>query len=321
VRLYAQPYTYAPDSPGVPVVLKAEIGQPARNTVREVYDQVVADLLQAESLMSDNYSRSGVNNSLAACNKQTIRALLSRVYLYMGEYQKCADYATKVINSGDFRLWTADEYASQWTLEAANKGQEVIFEVDGSRKNAYFSNWLTIQWMTNPEGYGDVMATTDLLDLYEAGDVRGTMYEGVDGVANHYWTTKYVGYEGSGRQEANIPLIRLSEMYLNRAEALYNGAVIAGATANSDLLAITSRRGASPVEASASTIAQERRKEFAFEGHIFFDLARTKTSLVRTDYDGPEARRNITFPSYRWALPIPKTEIDANPNMKQNEGY
>ena len=321
VRTYAQPYTYQPNSLGVPVVLVAEIGKPSRNTVSEVYDQILADLLEAESLMADDYSRSGVNNSLATCNKNTIRALLSRVYLYMGNYQKCADYATKVINSGAYRLWTADEYASQWTLTASNKGQEVIFEVDGSRKNAYFGNWLTIQWMTNPDGYGDVMATADLLNIYEDGDVRGTMFEGVTGVDGHYWTTKYVGYDGSGRQEANIPLIRLSEMYLNRAEALYNGAVISGASADSDLKAITSNRGASTVTASASTIALERRKEFAFEGHIVFDLARTKTSLTREDYDGPEAYRNIPFPSYRWAMPIPKTETDANENMQQNEGY
>ena len=110
VITYAQPYTYAPESLGVPVVLVTENGHPARNTVKEVYTQIVKDLTDAEGLIADNFTRSGISDPAAMVSKSAIQALLSRVYLYMGEWQKCADYATKVINSGKYQLLNADDY-------------------------------------------------------------------------------------------------------------------------------------------------------------------------------------------------------------------
>lgn len=321
VITYAQPYTYAPESLGVPVVLVTENGKPARNTVKEVYDQIVKDLIAAEKLMSDDYRRSGVTDPLATVRKPAIQALLSRVYLYMGQYQECANYATKVIDSGKFNLATPAQYKAMWTKEVADENGEVIFEIYSSKKNEYWdgSGWEQIPYVTDPTGSGDVSATRDIVDLYEDGDVRGELFVTNE---NDYFFTKYAGKEGSAiPKENNIVVLRLSEMYLNRAEAIYNGANISGVTAESDLLAITSIRGASAVSPSVTTIFNERRKELAFEGHIAYDYARTKTSLVRVDYDGVEEYRNISFPSYRWAMPIPQSEIDANENMVQNEGY
>ena len=65
---------------------------------------------------------------------------------------------------------------------------------------------------------------------------------------------------------------------------------------------------------------EERRRELCYEGHELFDLARTQRSLVRVDYDGA-VNQNIDFPDYRWAMPIPQAEMDANENMEQNPGY
>ena len=109
LRTYAQPYIHAPNSLGVPVVLVSEVGTPARNTVAEGFNQVVADLTEAESIIADDYVRSGVTDTYATVRKEVIQALLSRVYLYMGEWQKCADYATKVINCGKYSMFTAEE--------------------------------------------------------------------------------------------------------------------------------------------------------------------------------------------------------------------
>ena len=66
---------------------------------------------------------------------------------------------------------------------------------------------------------------------------------------------------------------------------------------------------------------EESRKEFLFEGHIFFDMKRLQKSLVRTDYDLDALTKNIDLPSYRWALPIPENDILYNDNMDQNPGY
>lgn len=319
VITYAQPYTYQPESEGVPVVLVTENGYPARNTVKEVYDQIVTDLTDAESLMSDDYVRSGVQDPTATVTKPAIQALLSRVYLYMGEWQKCADYATKVINSGKYSLADADEYLSMWSAQVMPANGEYIFGVWGSKKNEYWDNsgWAHLSYITSLDGSGDVCATKDLVDLYEEGDIRLELFVDNEGES---FCHKYYGKDGSVPREVNVPIIRLAEMYLNRAEALYNGATVSGATAASDLATVATKRGATAPSPSKTTIFTERRKELMFEGHIAYDYARTGTSLVRTDYDGV-SNKDVEFPSYKWAMPIPKRELDANPNMTQNEGY
>lgn len=322
LRTYAQPYTYEPQGLGVPVVLTVDKdARPARNTVAEGFDQIVKDLLMAEELMDDEYVRADVTDAYSAVSKPAIWGLLSRTYLYMGEWQKCADYATKVIECGQFNMFTESQLPNVWGSDASDGG-EVIFEVFGDQKNYYNEYWEDISWMTSPSGYADVASTADLRDLYEEGDVRGSLFVSHKEAPDHFWTTKYKAKDPTARPSyANIVVIRLSEMYLNRAEALARGAAIAGTTADNDLLTITSNRGASPVTATIDNILLERRKELAFEGHLVYDMARTGTSLHRVDYQGAADAKDIEFPSYRWALPIPKGEMDANPNMVQNDGY
>jgi hypothetical protein len=173
--------------------------------------------------------------------------------------------------------------------------------------------------MVNPDGYADVASTADLRNLYENTDVRSNMFISHADAPDHFWTLKYPGKPGSNKQENNVVVLRLSEMYLNRAEAIYKGATVPGVTAESDLNAIASKRGASAIASvNVTNLFNERRKELAFEGHIVYDYARLGRSLVRTDYDGSAINKDIPFPSTRWALPIPKRETDANPNMVQN---
>ena len=83
---------------GIPVVTVTKIDEPARNTVEEVYTQVVKDLKEAESLFGD-YQREGGADPKGFATKEAAQALLARVYLYMEDWQNAADYATKVINS------------------------------------------------------------------------------------------------------------------------------------------------------------------------------------------------------------------------------
>lgn len=319
VNIYAQPYLQGTnrDELGVPVMLKSSIGSPARNTVGEVYNQVVEDLLKAESLMSDNYQRAQVTDPLATVTKPAIQALLSRVYLYMGEWQKAADYATLVIKSNKFKLASKAGYPEMWGKSVADKGGEVIFEIYSSKKNGSWddSGWTMLPYITAIEGSADVCATNDLYNLYEDNDVRKSLFQ--DNEADHF-LIKYPGKPGSvDPKENNIPVLRLAEMYLNRAEAIYNGATIPGVSAQNDLDAITNARGASQVSPGSETIFNERRRELAFEGHIYFDYKRLGKSITRTDFRATQ-NKDVTFPGKIWAMPIPKTECDANPNMVQN---
>ncbi|MBE6309735.1 MAG: RagB/SusD family nutrient uptake outer membrane protein [Bacteroidales bacterium] len=329
VCVYAQPYSYVKDLPaddpkalGIPVVTKTEFGFPARNTVQEVYAQIEADLLEAEAIMADDYVRSGALDKAATIQKTTIQAFLSRVYLHMENWQGAADYATKVINCGKYALADKAEYKSMFGATVAPEGGEIIFEVFGSNQNGYWDNsgWSHLSYVTNfgEDGSADVCATQDLIDLYEEGDVRLEMYAENKG---EFYTKKYPGKEGASVPRFNnICLIRLSELYLTRAEALVNGAKIAGVSADMDMATIANKRGVEAPAATLANIFDERRRELAFEGHGFFDFHRSQKSVVRKDFH-EDKNQNVAFPSYQWALPIPLHEMDVNPNMKQNEGY
>ena len=181
VITYAQPYSSDPQSLGVPVDTVTVNGKPARNTVAEVYAQIEKDLLQAESLISDDYKREGVDDDAAVVSKQAIQALLSRVYLYMEQWQKAADYATKVINSGKYNLVDADDYKAMWSASVAAKDGEIIFEVYGSSKNSYWdaTGWEHLPYILDRgnDGSADVCATQDLIEMYEEGDVRAELYD------------------------------------------------------------------------------------------------------------------------------------------------
>ena len=113
-------------------------------------------------------------------------------------------------------------------------------------------------------------------------------------------------------------------MYLNRAEAILNGATVAGVNGIDDLNMIPNNRGASAYTVlNRSNIKLERRKEFAWEGNYLNDLARWGDGITRpdTDFVLGTKNQNVEFPSYMWALPIPKRELDLNENLVPNPGY
>ena len=330
VRLFALPYTYVKKNQGslkdeqklgVPYVYHTDPeARPERDNVLTVYENIVNDLLEAEAAIASDYTRSGAKSKKAVVSKAAIQALLSRVYLYMGEWQKAADYATKVINNSSYKLYEADEYGKVWTLDEG--GSEVIFENYIDLTN--YSN-LNCSYMTYPGGaYGDCIASPSLLALYADGDVRGKLYrQDSNGTEGLWWTLKYAGKGLSTPDANNTVILRLSEMYLNRAEAIVNGASVSGTTAIADLNAITSRRGAAAyTTAGMEAVRTERRKELAWEGHLFFDMARWNLGVNRDAcYDLQPSNQNIPFPDYRWALPIPKRELEVNENLVQNDQY
>ena len=343
---------------GVPVILitdKTSTEQPARNTIREVYDQIEKDLTEAEGLMSDDYTRSGVADARAVASPGAIKALLARVYLYdatfsndAAKWQLAADYATEVIDSGDYTMWTADEYSEVWGNEVGSG--EVIFEVYGVKANGYDAYWEAPTHMTNPNGYADVCASPKIYEAYEDGDVRGvmgkrqgvganddgSMFCTVDG-SDDYWTMKYPG-KGLGDvtgtpDQNNTIVLRLSEMYLIRAEATLNGANT-GVSAQSDLNMIRSNRGASTKAAGYQAIWEEYMLEFCFEGQYWFTTARMATSgnanynfaqITYTNTNDEASRRGSTGISGAdnrfWAMPISRSERDVNPNLKQTKGF
>ena len=322
VRTYAMPYNYKADAShyGVPYVYVSDSeAKPARETVKTVYDNIIKDLLDAESMIDPAYVRSGVKDPKATVTIDAIRALLARAYQYSEQWQKAAEYATKVINSGNYELWTKDQVknAKVYGVDVP-EGGEVIFQIYNGLSQSYGTGNETVWGMTSYVGYGDCGVSMDLINLFEDGDVRKTCYS-PDTDGNAMFTLKYFG-KGLGALDAtNVIVLRLSEMYLIRAEAGIRGAT--GTSPVADLNAIAEARGATPQPATPEGVFTECQKEFAWEGHLWFDLARTGRDMVRTDISG-NVPTKIAKGDYRWAKPLPRREFTVNPNLEpQNDGY
>ncbi len=332
LRFYAQSYAYATasgatgtQSLGIPYIKITELGFPARNTVESNYAEIIADLLSASALLADEVSRQDETTPHTWATKYAAEALLARVFLYKQDWQQAADHASAVINSGFFGLFDTTDFTT-WNnggyWGGDGEGSEIILQVDGSENNSAHGYWESISYLTDTAGYGDICASNDLLLLFENGDVRANMFINKSNYPSSFWPTKYTGRLGKvPAREFVLPILRLSEMYLIRAESVLNGANIGGTGALEDFNMIRTHRGLS--EASSvdlATLYQERRRELNFEGHELFDLARTQRGLVRTDFNGT-INKDVAFPDYKWAMAIPQTEMDANVNMQQNDGY
>ena len=118
-------------------------------------------------------------------------------------------------------------------------------------------------------------------------------------------------------QYGNVKLIRLAEMYLVRAEANFRAGTIVGATPLADVNRIRTRAKLAPLATVAlADILKERRLELAFEGFRLFDLKRNQESTI-----DPVSAAVIPWNAPRLVLPIPLREINANPNLEQNDYY
>ncbi len=328
VRTYAFPYTVTDASVasgangqgghlGVPLLIEyeGERHQP-RASVANIYTQVIADLTAAIGLLP-----STVYPQSSKFNQSAVKALLARVSLYKGDYPIALSMANQVIADGQYFLTSNANYMSDWdgslnTSEALL--QLTAFANDHNGFDSLASIYIPLGDDGNG-GYGDLIPTSDIKDLYSATDVRKGWFRTVDGV-------EYT-YKLPNSFTNNVPLIRLSEMYLIVAEAVANGA--GNATEGQNALNAIVQRADPAAAASTSTgipllneTLNERRKELAFEGHRMYDIVRTQNNMVRTDVASPSTISTVNYPDFRMVWPIPQSEIDANDNLNENNtGY
>lgn len=326
-RMYSFPYnvTDASVAPGangdggnlgMPIILKgssAELAPEdyARKTLKEVYTQVIADLEKAETMLPTSSPNGAYLSSMGAS------ALLSRLYLYMGDYPKAIAKADRVI-SGPYALVPNAEYVDGW---AEFSTKETIFSVVFTPADNLATNALGYMYIT--QGYGDFFLTSELYNLYDANDVRLGVFREKRG---DYFNYKFPGREGVTGL-ANTPVIRLSEVILNKAEALAKlGGRDQDARTALDLIRLRANPAAAPTTASGDQLVKEvlleRRKEMAFEGQRLYDIVRNKEDMTRLpeDVTGTAAQK-LTYPDTRMTFPIPKSETNVNTAIKQNEGY
>ncbi len=303
------------DTKGVPVMLVSDpLAKPARNTMGEVMGQIENDLAEAKTLLP---AVTPADFKDTVMNRINVAAYQARIALYKGDYNAAITFSSEVINSGIKPLVTGPQFEAIWTDDTDN---EVLFRVRYETSAAIGGLWTTT-------GGNIYIAPSDkLVNSYAANDIRLAAYIGTTGAGNNY-VNKFFSSSRGGRV-VDLKAIRTAEMYLIRAEAYAKRATPDLAAGAADLNALRAQRIPGYVDetfASAAAlitaVLEERFKELAFEGFRLFDLKRNNLPVQRLSSDAAAAWQTLAAGDYRFVLPIPNTELLANPNMVQNDGY
>ncbi len=338
VRFYAQGYGFTNDNShlGVPrvtdpVMIFEDIKYPARATVKANYDLILADLNDAKNLLKPG--RAGSNRGLATSTNAS--AFLARVYFSMRDWERTAEEASEVIE-----LFGPDALNATPISCFNNPGytSEDVFMI---RQNLYSNagsanGGITTFFASLPGlGRGDVRIQNQQLSLFEASDLRGGLEDNPEAkVINEISKMYYKGYGTRagrtrtskwGDYKTNVPVIRLAEMYLTRAEANFMERKSIGAEPIADLNKVRARANASLITDVATIdidlIKLDRYKELCFEGHALHDLKRWKGSVIAPSGSPWGAGAVLQWNDPRMVYPIPQREIEVNKNLVQNPGY
>jgi starch-binding outer membrane protein, SusD/RagB family len=322
LNLFSQPYQVQQGgTPGIPMVTTAfdgTITYPSRGTVNEAHAQIEKDLLEALPDLSGTFSDPMLARGRAT--KGAAFALLSRLYLYREQWDKAAQYADSVLKSPYYKL------AGDYAFYDGNTTEDV-FSIQNTETDppggglgwAYY-----YRPAAGTAASGNCPFTVSLVTAFsqEANDKRLAMSD--EGTATNNERRRFtLKFPNVGTFKDNAPLIRVTEMYLNRAEALVSQHGV-----NQDAIDLMNalRRRAGLAEWDINTfvdkdafiaaILNERRKELCFEGHRRMDLLRRGLSLRDND---PEKKAGAE----KVILPIPQRELDVSPALKghQNPGY
>lgn len=272
-NLYGLPYskTTAATDLCIPLKTTGEVEDRyfSRNTCQEVYGQIVSDLQQSISELDGIASTSKYKASEAAGF-----ALLSRVCLYMEDYEGAVANADSVLKMGKYALLDLNTYTGGNSVYASSA--ETIF-TQGANIMAvvhapdvrYGINYIS-------SGYS---ASDELMNLYDATDQRRKAFF-IDRAKTHGTGFRCVKMRTKDEEISDIFALRLPEVYLNKAEAL--ACLGRDAEARDVLHTLLSYRfpnGSVPTLTASgdeliSLIRDERRKELCFEGQRWFDLRR-----------------------------------------------
>ncbi len=271
VNVYGEPYnkTTAQSDFGVPLKTEPAVdGQYfTRNSVQQVYDQITADLLEAEQELAPFNSGNPIRANLAAT-----QALLSRVYLYQEQYEQAVNYADKVLEIANYKLYDLNQYVP---------GAD--FNTKSSPK--LFSPWEGLFYPLSPILFSDkpnaefYRVSDELSNLYQSKDLRINAFysKNTEGLLR---CVKTHSVNTTIQDVSDCWLLRVAEVHLNKAEAL--AMLEREQEAVNALQQLRSARftpeNLTPVvevgEALVNVIRNERRLELSFEAHRWFDLRR-----------------------------------------------
>lgn len=301
----------------------------ARTSVDSVYQQIIQDFQEAESILPKTYSKEDAGRVTSGAAK----AFLSSVYLTRQKWDLAAQKAKEVIafeKEGIYGLW--DNYADVFALANKN-GKESIFDVQalggGFGMGSCMQGYMRATF--DNRGYGDDPPTKALYDAYSAKDVRRDVnlifYDASTAPSSiefPCYVNKYQDPTATANAEGsnNFPIFRYAEILLIYAEALNEQ----GAGNPDAYVAINRIRHRAHLddlpanrtkEQFRDDVLKERRLELAFEGHRRYDLIRTGRLIEAVKKQNPA----IIIQPFQVLFPIPQDEIDANSLLTQNKGY
>lgn len=299
VNLYAEPFTHCNPAVtrGVPMQLQADVNaMPGSSSVEAIYQQVLADLAQAEQYLKVDKWEEGKNYRF---NKSSVQALRARTYLYMGRWQDALDAADAVIAAhGEL-----EDLNSSAVLPNSFKSVENIVALE-----RFSSNLFTVINMPSP----------DFISMYRSGDQRRTKF------FKRVTSSSYALQKGGNDEYACT--FRTSEAYLTAAEAAARLGHLEDAV--DYLIPLMEKRlnasayqttmelvEAMDQDALIQEILDERARELAFEGHRWNDLRRTTQPELTRTYDGEV----YTLVADRYTMRFPTGAVEANPEIERWE--
>lgn len=308
-RLWAQPWGFTADNshPGIVLRLKTDITPGERNTAKEVYDLIIADLKKAEELLGDQVT-------LGSPSKWAAKAYLARVYFMQNDFANAYAYADQVIKSKKFQYDAS--YANRFSIGLS---KEIIFGFKFIDNNLYPGGELRNRYRSDV-GFS-AQGRFHMTDIYynaatTAGDVRGAAWYSKTLVPGYNVLTKY------NKNNFDMPLIGYTEIKLIRAEAGAETGAANMDTARADINEILTRayggdtRNVAAAAPAATVIAASRRErelELIGEGNRIQEIKRI----------GARNSTNIDRRGGRWNCPglvlqFPISEQAANASFKMN---
>ena len=318
VSLYAKPYTveHSPTDPGVPLKLSPAIEDRrfARNTAQECYDQIVKDLTVAIECLD------GISSGIYRAGEMPARFLLSRIHLYMGNWEEAVKQCEIILNHRAYSLLDYNVVGPVASADVVWAGSpEIVFS---NGQCAYGA----MAYYTYNTSYS--RASDELINLYETNDLRRDYFYRGDG------PTSPRKKRSSGTTDiSDYFIFRLPEIYLTQAEALTMlGRDSEAITAVQALRKTRFVTGTLPAltlsgETLVNFIRDDRRREFAFEGQRWFDLRRYAVSpkwpyqkeirhpyypTGSTEIAGDRVLGKYADEPEFYVIPIPESEIVSN---------
>ena len=309
----------------------------ARDKMSDYFQKMQADITEAKSLLPNNLT------DINRASRLTVSGLQARMALYQKDWANAITFATEYINGialsprASFNgIWTdANNNELAWKLKRSTTNNPYL---QGTTQTRHGSIYRNVSASATNIGTVFWIPSSKLWDSYDqVNDIRFSSYMKTEPILaaagrQSRLITKYAGtaYGTSAENVADAKVFRTGEMYLIRAEARAESGNFTGAnSAESDINELRAARitGYTPVTFASKNeaidaIMLERFKELAFEGHRFWDLKRRGLAVQRIGTDAPTPTgATLAAGNFRFVLPIPEIEMQANSLMVQNAGY